>query len=159
MNYQVTVSITIVTITLIHIIVPPGLRMSAHPRGLYQLHPLFEGGTSWSRLRLLLCPTIAARGTQKQSKTTSAVPPSNKGCDDFIILFSCKLCFVVRDSIFVCEDWQELPLFTFIQNFPPFFQRVTQESEVDTKSCVNLWLITGRHHTESFICKNNRNQS
>ena len=40
--------------------------------GHCQLYPLFEGGTSLSRLRLLLFPPNGTRGTQKQSQATLA---------------------------------------------------------------------------------------
>ncbi len=92
--------------------------------------------------------------THKRPKATSAVPPSNKGCDDFIILFLFSKCFLVIDPSFCMYLLTRTVLFAAIQIFPPFFrgchkiQRLTQDSvstsgllQGDTESYVTLWLI------------------
>ena len=57
----------------------------------------------------------------QRSRETSAVPPSNKACDDFIILFLFSKCFLAINPSF-CTDWPELWLFAAIQIYPPFFR-------------------------------------
>ncbi len=51
----------------------------------------------------------------------------------------------VETLYFLCANQSQLSLFWRHSDFPAFFERVTQDRQVDTRFCVNLWPIKRRH--------------
>ena len=96
---------------------------------------LVWGWHCWSRPWPLLCPP---RWHRSSLRRLQLVPPSNKGCDDFIILFSFCKCLLVIDPSFGMYRLTRTVIVCCYSDFPAFFQRVTQGSEVDYRGTQNL---------------------